>query len=189
MLSSPKYLAIAGVLAATLTLAACVPAGDTASSSSDQEFNDQDVTFAQMMVPHHEQAIEMADMILEKDAIDPQVTELAQVIKEEQQPELDQLNGWLEEWDASDDMGGMDHSGGMSGEMSDEDMSNLESATGDPAARLFLEGMTVHHEGAIEMAQTEVDEGKYPDAITLAQNIIDAQQSEIEQMQEILATL
>ncbi|MEY2848389.1 MAG: hypothetical protein RI885_1054 [Actinomycetota bacterium] len=185
-----KSLAIAGILAASLTLAACVPTESGAggsSSSSTEGFNDQDVMFAQMMIPHHQQAVEMSDMILAKQGIDPQVTELAQTIKDEQEPEIQQMEGWLEDWDASAEMGEMDHS--MSGMMSDEEMGNLDSASGDEASRLFLEQMIEHHNGAIEMAQTELDEGEYPEATELAQTIINAQQAEIDEMTEILSTL
>ncbi len=191
MFNNRKYLAIAGVLAASLTLAACAPteagAGGDSSSSSTGGFNDQDVMFARMMLPHHQQAVDMSDMILAKENIDMRVTDIAQIIKDEQEPEIQQLEGWLEDWDASAEMGGMDE--GMSGMMSDGEMDDLESATGADAGRLFLEQMTEHHNGAVEMAQTELDEGEYPDAVELAQTIIDAQQAEIDEMQKILAEL
>ncbi|WP_201276677.1 DUF305 domain-containing protein [Marisediminicola senii] len=146
--------------------------------------------FAQMMVPHHEQAVEMSDMILAKDDVDPDVLDIAQQIKDAQGPEIEQMNGWLDEWDASDDMGdmgGMDHS--MDGMMSDDEMEALEGSSAESASRLFLEQMTEHHEGAIDMAQTELDEGEYPEAVELAQDIVDTQQAEIDQMQEILSGL
>ena len=190
MYKKRKFLAIAGVLAASLTLAACAPSatdGGGSSSESAAAFNDQDVLFAQMMLPHHTQAVEMSDMILAKDDIDPQVTDLAQRIKDEQEPEIQQMEGWLEDWDASAEMGGMDHS--SNGMMSDADMSDLDAASGVDASRLFLEQMTGHHNGAIEMAKTELDKGKFPDAVKLAQAITDTQQAEIEEMKQILASL
>ena len=85
-----------------------------------------------------------------------------------------------------DGMEGMDHGGGM---MSEDDMAALEAATGAEASRLFLEQMTMHHEGAIEMAQDEVDNGQNPDAVEMAQTIVDTQTAEIAQMQELLAQL
>ena len=99
------------------------------------------------------------------------------------------MNRWLDDWGivrGESEMEGMDHSGGM---MSDEDMSALESATGAEASRLFLEQMTQHHQGAIDMAQRELDNGENPDALELAQTIIDAQTAEIATMQDILTTL
>ena len=191
-------------LATALTLAGCagntagsgsMPGMDHGSSSSASpsvvmaEFNDADVMFAQMMIPHHQQAVEMADMILAKDGIDAGVITLAEQIKAAQQPEIEQLQGWLEEWGADSDIGGMsgmDHGDGM---MSDEDMQTLDAATGTEASRLFLEQMTMHHEGAITMAQDEGDNGQNADAIEMAQTIIDTQTAEIATMQELLAQL
>jgi len=144
------------------------------------------------MVVHHSQAIDMAQVILDKDGIDPRVTELAQDIKDAQGPEIDQLNGFLEQWDAPADMegmDGMDGMDGMAGVMSEQDMADLEAATGTEASRLFLEQMTVHHEGAVEMAQVQVDEGQDPDATALAEKIIKDQNAELELMDELLATL
>lgn len=190
-----RMIALAsGALAASLLLAGCsypmggMSGGESSSpaESSTQQFNDADVYFAMNMVVHHTQAIEMADLLLGKDDIDPQVVELAQNIKAAQGPEIDTMNGWLDAWGAGG-MAGMDH--GMGETMSDDDMAALEAATGPDAGRLFLEQMTVHHQGAITMAQVEIDEGENPDAITLAAKIISDQTSEITLMAEILATL
>lgn len=87
----------------------------------------------------------------------------------------------------AESMSGMDHS--MDGMMSDEDMANLEAVTGDEASRLFLEQMIEHHEGAVTMAQEEVDNGLNSDATALAQTIVDTQTSEIETMRELLTSL
>lgn len=83
----------------------------------------------------------------------------------------------------------MDHGGSMDGMMTEEDMAALDAATGTEASRLFLEQMIVHHEGAVEMAQIEVDSGTNPDAVAMAQAIIDTQNIEIETMREILQSL
>jgi uncharacterized protein (DUF305 family) len=150
--------------------------------------NDTDVTFATMMIPHHQQAIEMSDMILAKDGIDPAVTELARQIKDAQAPEISQMSGWLAGWGAnpSPSMSGMDHGGGL---MDPADMEALENANGAEAAKLFLTGMVKHHQGAIAMAQTEVSGGQNPEAKKLAQAIITSQQAEIEKMNTLLARL
>lgn len=163
--------------------------GNTSSSSAAPaaDANEADVMFTSMMIEHHTQAIEMSDMILAKDGIDERVISLANQIKGAQQPEIDQMQGWLDEWGASmSDMEGMD---GMDGMMSEEDMQALDDATGVDAARLFLEQMIEHHEGAITMAQDEVLNGQNADAVDLAQMIVETQTAEITTMQEILATL
>ncbi|MFD1716139.1 DUF305 domain-containing protein [Amnibacterium flavum] len=194
-------LATAG-LATTLILSGCANGGGagmagmdhggssssapTATSEAGATFNDADTSFAMEMVAHHQGAIEMSDVLLAKEGIDVRVVELAQTIKAAQTPEIETMNSWLEEWGAEGDMSGMDHGGMM---MSEEDMAALEAATGTDAARLFLEQMTMHHEGAIDMAQTELDNGQNEDALALAQKIIDDQTAEIATMQDLLTTL
>lgn len=191
------------ILTAALALAGCADNGNASggmsgmdhggSSSSSAapaaDANDADIMFASMMIEHHTQAIDMSDTLLAKDGIDERVTALAEQIKAAQQPEIDQLQGWLDEWgaDTADmDMEGMDHSGGM---MTEEDMQALEAATGTEASRLFLEQMIEHHTGAIDMAQDQVDNGQNSDAVDLAQKIIDDQTAEITTMEDILASL
>lgn len=197
MLTIHKSLVIIGILATSLTLAGCAPAASTngtgSSSAVREDFNDQDVLFVQGMLPHHEQAVEMSDMILSKEGIDPRVRDLAQRFTDAQELEISVMTGWLEDWDISpamEGMEGMDHGdGGMSGTMSDEAMASAAAATGLDASRLFLEQMTEHHSGAIEMAEIQLADGQNPAAIELAQAIADSQQAEIDEMTQILATL
>ena len=145
--------------------------------------------FAQAMIPHHQQAVAMSDMILAKDGIDAKVTDLATQIKAAQAPEIAQMSGWLAGWgeNPSPSMG-MDHDMG-GGMMSQADMDALDQATGEDAARLFLTGMITHHKGAITMAQNEVANGQNPEAIALAQKIITDQQAEITTMNQLLEQL
>lgn len=160
--------------------------GSSASASPAADVNMADMQFTMMMIPHHEQAVEMSDMILAKDGIDERVITLAEQIKAAQGPEIELMESWLDDWGTPmGDMDGMDH-GGM---MSDSDMQALEDATGVEASRLFLEQMIVHHQGAIEMAQAEVDNGQNADVIALAEAIIASQTTEITTMEDILATL
>ena len=165
-----------------------MPGMDNGSSSAAQ-FNDADVTFVMNMIVHHEQAIQMADVLLAKEGVDERVVKLALDVQQAQGPEIDAMTSWLEGWGQpadSSDMAGMDHGGGM---MSDGDMAALESASGAEANRLFLEQMIQHHQGAIDMAQAELDTGQNADALAVAQTIIDAQTAEIATMQDILGTL
>ena len=114
--------------------------------------------------------------------------DLAQRIKDAQGPEIDRMNSWLETWGASD-MSGMDHGASMDGMLSEEDLQALEAADGPTASKLFLQQMIEHHEGAVKMAETQLSEGKNPDALELAQQIIDAQTVEIQEMRDLLDTL
>lgn len=166
---------------------------DNGETSQDAQFNQADVTFAQGMIPHHRQAIEMS-ALAEDRAASPEVKELAASIEAAQDPEIDTMTGWLEEWGEdvpSDGMEGMDHgdmSGGdMPGMMTEEDLDNLEAASGAEFDQMFLTMMIAHHEGAIEMARTEQSEGENPDAIALAEKIETDQDAEIETMRGLLA--
>ncbi|WP_104116799.1 DUF305 domain-containing protein [Arthrobacter sp. B1805] len=182
----------------------------TSSDAVSEEHNDADVMFAQMMIPHHEQAVEMSEMMLAKNGISPEIKDLATKIKHAQGPEIEMMSGWLEAWgeprepeDGADDgsgghdMGDMEsHSesgagsmASMPGMMSRDQMSALGSTEGTEAARMFLESMTAHHEGAIEMAQIEITDGENPEAVELAGIIVDTQQIEIDEMKELLAGL
>jgi uncharacterized protein (DUF305 family) len=196
-----RTIALAATAAiATALLAGCTTTtssmpgtgmGQNASSSprapsAADAHNKADVMFSMMMIPHHQQAVEMADMIIDKSGIDPQITELAQKIKDAQQPEITQMEGWLDAWGVgapNDMMDDMDHGNGM---MSDGDMNELESAADADAGRIFLDQMIEHHEGAIDMATEEVEDGQYPDTVTLAKNIITSQTAEIKVMTDLL---
>lgn len=150
------------------------------------EHNDADTMFAQGMIPHHEQAVEMSEMMLQKKDIPASVTDLAARIKAAQAPEIETMTGWLKTWNEPATMGS-GHS--MDGMMGEGDMKQLESAQGTAAARLFLTQMVTHHQGAIMMAQTEMSQGKNADAIQLSKDIVTAQEAEIKEMQDLLATL
>jgi uncharacterized protein (DUF305 family) len=187
---------IIAVIAATLALAACSNDADHAGMpmgpSSAGDFNQADVMFAQGMIPHHQQAIDMSDLILAKEGVHPEVTALAKQIKAAQQPEIDTMNRWLTTWGRDMDPGAGDgggHHGGEGGIMTEEQMRQLDKANAGDGQRLFLEGMILHHQGAITMAEKEIDEGKNPEAIDLAKQIAESQQQEIETMQALLTEI
>jgi uncharacterized protein (DUF305 family) len=167
------------------------------TTPSGEAHNQADVMFAQHMIPHHQQAIEMSDMVLGKQGIDPRVTELAKQIKAAQGPEIEQMQGWLKQWGMpghgnmpmpSGGMPGMSGPGAP-GMMSDADMAALQNAQGVEASKLFLTQMITHHQGAITMAQTEIKDGQYRAAVELARSITTAQQKEIDTMKGMQATL
>lgn len=150
--------------------------------------NADDVTFAQGMVPHHAQAIDMAKLVPSR-SINPKVLDLAKKVEAAQDPEIKKMNEWLAAWGAPTSTAGMDHGSGhgsMPGMMSMEDMGKLGQAKGAEFDKMWLDMMIKHHEGAIEMAKTELQKGSNADAKKLAQEIIDAQQKEITEMQGLL---
>jgi uncharacterized protein (DUF305 family) len=158
----------------------------TNAPAGPAEHNDTDTMFAQMMIPHHAQAVEMSDIVLKKQSLPESITALASRIKAAQAPEIEQMNDWLQAWNESAHMG---DSHGMPGMMSGDDLARLEAAQGTEAAKLFLTQMIMHHEGAISMAKTESTDGRNADAIRLAKDIVTAQQAEIEEMRGLLGTL
>ncbi len=163
------------------------------ASDAAAQFNDADVTFAQGMLPHHQQAVEMSQLAADR-AADSRVEDLAARIEAAQAPEIETLSGWLEAWGAeATDSSGTDHGsmghGDMGGMMTAEDMAALAEASGASFDRLFLEQMTAHHRGAVQMAETEIAEGQNPDAIAMAETIRDTQNDEIAEMEQLLTEL
>ncbi|GGS95074.1 lipoprotein [Planobispora rosea] len=160
----------------------------TSNAQPSASFNDADVTFAQMMIPHHEQAVEMA-RLAETRAADAEIKELAAKIQAAQDPEIATMTGWLTTWGKAaapeDGHGGHD----MPGMMTEQDMAKLQQAEGAAFDRMFAELMIAHHRGAIEMAKTEQAQGASPEAVQLAKTIEAAQQAEIEQMEKLLKRL
>ena len=164
-------------------------ASPATSSSATAAFNNADVTFVQMMIPHHEQAVDMSNMLLAKSGVDPDVQALAQQIKAAQGPEITLMTGWLTAWGqptASGEMGGMHH-GGEDGVMTPGQMEALDGADGANGQRLYLEGMIKHHIGAVTMAREELDDGQNRDAVNLARTITDTQTVEITTLENLLA--
>lgn len=185
------------ILAATATtamllasLTACAPGtsemshDDHQSESAAAGFSSDDIMFAQMMIPHHEQAIEMSTLA-ETRAENPEVKALAAKIKAAQAPEIEIMKGWLTKAGASAHMG---HTMGMDGMLSEAEMQALRNATGKEFDRLFLEGMIAHHEGAVEMTSM-VTGSKNEDAHSLGHAIDDSQTDEIAFMKELLGKL
>jgi uncharacterized protein (DUF305 family) len=159
--------------------------GETSSMSSESQASGSmaDIAFAQMMIPHHEQAVVMSGYAL-TNTDNAEVLALAQEILDAQGPEIEQMNGILARFDA--DMGG--HGGMvMNGMLTEDELVSLQAARGLEFDQLFLTGMIAHHQGAIEMANEVLVAGTDPEVRTLAETIVAGQQSEIEVMQKMLA--
>jgi uncharacterized protein (DUF305 family) len=205
-----NYRRVLSLVTTTLAAAALVAAcssGESHSSMSDTSkqtipesanFNATDVGFAQGMIPHHAQAVEMADLALEK-STNADVLALAKQIKASQNPEIQTMSGWLQSWGqkvpSTDSMSGGGHDmtdmGGMmmDGMMTEADMKKLESSSGTAFDRLWMELMIQHHEGAVRMSEDELKDGKNPDVKALAQTIVTSQQAEISTMNSLLSKL
>jgi len=186
---------VAAIIAATaLTLTACSDGDSSGSTSLPEGVTEFDVTFAQEMIPHHEQATEMA-ALAEGRTTNPAILDIASRIEAAQDPEIETMTSWLEEWgvpeDSTNEHSEMNHGQGsespMPGMMSEDDMKSLENASGAEFDQMFLSMMIEHHEGAIIMAKTEIDSGSNPEAIALAEQIEAAQTAEIAEMEALLA--
>ena len=188
-----KPLTLSAALAATaLTLAACGSSDSTADAqtttevaqiATDASFNDADVAFAQEMIPHHSQAVEMATLALDRSE-NPEILDLAGRIQQGQDPEIEQMQAWLASWDMpemDDEMDGM----AMNGMMSDDDMAALNDASGPEFDALFVTLMIQHHDGAITMAKSLIDDGTDPQVQALAEGVIAAQEAEIAEMEAL----
>lgn len=209
--------------AAALTIAGCSdePATNTeqtnspasATTAARSDFNDADVTFLQMMYPHHAQAVEMAELAPQRTE-NQELLSLADAINQAQGPEMQQMTSLLQgfgkpaptegEHDADsghsegdqeghgghngheEDGGHEGHSSGMPGMMSPESMDALDEANGEAFDRMWLEMMIEHHQGAIDMAQTEIADGSNAEAKAMAEAITTTQQTEIDQMNGML---
>ncbi len=160
------------------------------SAAAAADFNDADTMFAQMMMPHHVQAVTMSDIMLKKAGLPAAVTDLATKIKAAQGPEIEKMTSWLQSWGQPTEMPtDMSSAHGMEGMMGEDDMAKLEAAQGTDAAKLFLTQMIAHHEGAVMMAKTETTDGKNTDAVQLSKDIVSSQEAEIQKMKDLLATL
>ena len=190
------FALIAAIPLTAVILAACGGTSSTSpgasmpmtgqSTNGAMMHNAGDVTFAQAMIPHHQQAVQMAKLAATR-ASDTRVKDLAARIEAAQDPEITMMTGWMSNWGASmpSDMTGMD---GMPGMMSTADMTALTAASGTSFDKAFLTMMIAHHTGALDMAKTELASGTDADAKSLAQSIIDGQTKEINEMKAILGT-
>ena len=190
-----RLVLLGGAVALTGLLAAC--GGTSSNSSPGMDGHGMssgtsstsvaagragDVMFAQMMIPHHQQAVEMAEIALGKSDASSQVRVLATGIKQAQDPEFQTMTGWLKQWGASAPAGGMAHGGMGSGMMSDADMAALEQASGEAFDQKWTSMMIAHHEGAIDMARQVLASTEDPDVKALAEAIVKAQTEEITTM-------
>ena len=201
-LTRPTLL-LAALLLAVPALAACgggdesSPNATTQTAANGDEFNDADVAFATDMIPHHAQATEMVNMA-RGNHLDPEVQQIADGILATQTTEIETMVDWLTAWDqpipptsqdhANAEGEGMEMDTDMPGMMSEPEMAELKAARGEEFQTMWLEMMIEHHDGAIEMARTEVEDGTFPDTVAMAKEIESSQAAEVEKMQDLLGS-
>lgn len=168
-----KFIRVASVLLVAFLATGCV--------QTEAGFSPQDQNFAEMMIPHHQQAIEMADLALQKSQ-NEEVIALATQIKAAQDPEIVEMSSWP-------GVNPETHRGhAMDGMLSDDEMQELREADSLQFDRLFVQGMIKHHQGAIDMAD-EVKNSDNEIVSNLARSIISTQRDEIQLMEDLLTRL
>lgn len=201
-------VAALGVTTACGTASTSSPSSSTSVTGVVNGHNTQDETFLADMVAHHQQAIDMAQMV-PSHTKNAQVRALAAKIEAAQGPEIAKMQAWLDEWTEGQtsasphssvpgmdgDMPGMDHAGPTGaptpmgpGMMTAEQMAQLESKSGAAFDKMWLTMMIAHHQGAITMSQQELAQGENAQVKAVAQAIIDGQTQEIAQMKTMLAS-
>ena len=167
------------VLAVTL-LSGC----GQSSTSETADFNDADVMFAQMMIPHHEQAIEMSEIALDPaSGASAAIQDLAIRIRDAQDPEIELMKGFLTTWGAPvNPEDGMDHSSMMEGMLTVEELDELAGLQGSEFDVRWAQAMIAHHKGAVAMAEDVLSDGKNAETRKLAEEIIANQQAEIDEL-------
>ena len=163
-----------------------IPTGANASShaKSLQNLGMNEIMFAQMMIPHHEQAISMSETALKKSR-NQEILNLSRQIKGLQSSETSQLTYWLK---ATKSSMTMDHDMNMSGMLTVKELASLKRLTGTQFDRTFLQLMIKHHQGALEMLNL-IDDSKNAEALALAKAIKSAQSKEITSMKQLLKKL
>ncbi|MEU1906013.1 DUF305 domain-containing protein [Streptomyces hygroscopicus] len=199
---SRRAAVAAATVVTALVLAACgagssaadaptaTPTTSAPRSAPAGRYNRADVAFAQRMIPHHRQAIAMADLARER-ASSPKVKAFARKVHKEQQPEIRTMTTWLKAWGEQVPRGieGAGHNPSATpGMMSTHQMHRLKGALGSAFDTMFLTMMIKHHQGTVDMAKSEQRHGPYGPAKALAADIVTTQTAEIAQMRTMLST-
>jgi uncharacterized protein (DUF305 family) len=165
---------LALIVVSLIVLSGCASGAENSSGA----FSSQEIMFAEMMIPHHEQALEMSELAF-LNTSNPEVLALAEQISSAQEPEIELMKSWP----GVDSMGHAGHT--MAGMLDENEMEMLRDSTGADFDRLFLEGMIKHHEGAIEMAEMIIDSAN-SEVAKLGSSIIASQEAEIKAMKALL---
>ena len=151
-------------------------------NSDSATYTGADVMFLQMMIPHHQQAIDISNIAL-KTSKDSELLALANAIIKAQTAEIVQMQSWLNDANVNPGMG---HSmEGMGGMLDDAELSALSEASGKNFDLLWLKGMIGHHNGAIHMT-TMIRDASNADIKSFGENVVTDQSAQIVQMNAML---
>lgn len=170
------FVALAAIIFLIGSLSSFSPATE---NNSDNGFNRADIMFMNMMIIHHDQAIEMAELAPNR-TDNENILELSKNISEAQRAENKQMAEWLKELGYQRPRDG--HR--MAGMASRAQMQELSNSEGREFDKLFSELMITHHRGGIQMAQSFSQRGSHTELIEMERHMVTAQQNEIQMMQE-----
>lgn len=151
-----------------------------------------DVCFVEMMIPHHEQAVLMSDLLLAKPGVWERGRRYAEFVRAAQAREVETMRRWLDAWGTARHDGhatGCDHAGPMPGMLTDDQVASLRAADGTAAQVLYLRLMIPHHDGALAMAYDEIAAGSNVYAVSVAKHVVTDQLGEIAAMESMLTEL
>ena len=152
----------------------------SSSKESSSKYSADEIMFAQMMIPHHEQAVTMSELAF-TNTTNPEILALAIDIRDAQAQEISQMRSWIGNKTGHD---ADSHNMTMGGMLTDEDLETLASLKGEAFDQFFLTSMIAHHEGALDMVEMIKDSTK-SEVSTLAANIVKSQSAEIEAMKAL----
>ena len=173
---------------ASLALVAGIVLGACGSESASSAVDADDEEFVQGMIPHHQQAVEMSALALDGRA-GAAVQDLARRIQSAQDPEIVAMRGILARWGVEEDEHAMHHSASdaaMMGMLTDDELSELASLSGEAFDKRWIQAMIMHHEGAIAMAKTVLAGGADEEVRALASSIAAAQEVEVAELKALL---
>ena len=153
--------------------------GSTSKEKSSSQYSADEIMFAQMMIPHHEQAVTMSELAL-SNTTTADIVALATAIRDAQAPEIIQMQSWIDGKSESHM-----HDMEMGGMLSDAELAELAALKGAAFDQMFLTAMIAHHEGALDMVEM-INDSSNSEVKTLAANIVTSQSAEIEAMKALL---
>ena len=157
--------------------------------------NSADVDYMTMMIPHHQQAVELSDLLLVKPGVWERGRRYAEFVRAAQAREVETMRRWLDAWGAAahgphaDAVSTCDHSGPMPGMLTDDQVAAVRTAAAAAAQLLYLRLMIPHHDGALDMAYDEIAAGSNAYAISVAKHVVQDQLGEIAAMESMIAEL
>ena len=153
--------------------------GSTSEEKSSSQYSADEIMFAQMMIPHHEQAVTMSELAL-SNTTTAEIVALATAIRDAQAPEIIQMQSWIDGKSESHM-----HDMEMGGMLTDAELAELAELKGAAFDQMFLTAMIAHHEGALDMVEM-INDSTNSEVKTLAANIVQSQSAEIETMKALL---